>query len=117
MAAYILTTSSVILCPHGGVVTHIPRTVSDYVINGALPMLLTDQYLVAGCPFAIGDNPSPCFNVTWVSPSVYLIIKGVPALLNTSIGLCQSIGGMMQGQAIIASYQIFVMEPREITVK
>jgi len=116
MPAFILTRRSVILCPHGGIVTHIPMTFSEYLINGELPMLLTDQYLINGCPNILGTMPSACFKVVWTSASVYLIIKGSPALLNTSVGLCQAMNGAVQGPAIISSFQTTVAEPTEITV-
>ena len=102
------------MCPHGGVVTHIPVTFTSYRIEGRPPMLLTDQYLVQGCPFHAGPM-SPCARVTWVSGSPMLLVRGVPVLTQASIGLCQSHSGIPQGPAIVSSCQLMVPEPGEFT--
>jgi hypothetical protein len=86
-------------------VTHIPTRITRNLINGEIPLLLTDTYIVAGCPFFMGNVPSPCMKVNWLSPSTTRIIEGVPVLLNTSIGICQSAAGVAQGPANIISFQ------------
>jgi hypothetical protein len=98
---YILTKGSVILCPHGGSVTHHPTTYTSYRVNGEVPLLLNDLYFVVGCPFT-----GPCTQVSWTNPSTTVILSGVPVLVHTSTGICQSAAGIPQGAAIIASYQM-----------
>ncbi len=113
--ALLLNTHSVIMCPHGGMVTHVPGTFTSYRIAGRPPMLQADTFMVQGCPFYAGI-PSPCTSVMWVTASSMLIVRGSPALTQASVGLCSSAGGAVQGPAIIASCQLMVQEPGELTV-
>ncbi|MEP6945085.1 MAG: hypothetical protein ABJA02_04150 [Acidobacteriota bacterium] len=114
MAQLLLNTNSVIMCPHGGVVTHVPGTFTSYRIEGRPPMLLSDVYLVQGCPFYTGQ-PSPCVGVNWITGSPTMMVRGIPVLTQASVGLCQSTTGVPQGPAIIASCQLMVPEPSEFT--
>ena len=116
MPNYILTTGSVVLCPHGGVVNHIPMGTGDFLIEGMPPMLLTDTYLVSGCPNASGGGASPCLNVFWINPSNYLFVRGVPALTNISTGLVADYRGAPAGPAIITSFQTTYEEPSKLTL-
>ncbi len=111
MSAFLLNTNSVIMCPHGGIVTHIPTTYTGYRVQGRRPMLLTDEYLVQGCNGAAGG----CMRVQWVTASTMLMVKGIPVLTQTSVGVCQTAGGLAIGPAIIASTQLMVQEPTEFT--
>lgn len=110
----LLNTNSVIMCPHGGVVTHVPVTFTSYRIEGRRPMLLSDIYTLAGCPLD-GGGGGPCMHVGWVTASQKMMVRGVPVLTDQSIGLCQSAVGAVQGPAIIASCQLLVFEPDELT--
>jgi hypothetical protein len=100
------------MCPHGGPVQHLPATVTTFRVDGRLPMLLSDIYVIAGCPFQMGAGwPSPCLKVTWVSGSSLLFIKGQPALTLASVGLCVSASGAAQGPVVIAAVNTGQMEP------
>ncbi len=103
--AFLLTRRSVILCPHGGVIVHIPASFSAELIDGELPLLLNDFYNVIGCSNFQGGNASFCLKVMWTSGSLNRLINGVPVLTNESIGLCQNALGVNQGAAIITSFQ------------
>lgn len=111
MSSFILTKRSVILCPHGGMVSHIPMSKTSYRVCGDVPMLLLDRYVVSGCP----NRDYPCGNVSWENPSTTLYVNGVPALLNTSIGFCLTQASVPQGAAVIASFQTVVTEPDNVT--
>lgn len=119
MGNFILTRSSTIMCPHGGIITHIPVGFTDYRINGEIPMTISDRYMIAGCPaimpVGLSLSPNPCFEVTWVNASNTFFVNGSPALINTSVGLCRSVAGIPQGPAIIAFFQTRFAEPREFT--
>ena len=110
MPNFILTKSSIILCPHGGMVTHVPMSYSGEFINGELPMLMNDMYFIAGCPFIFGDSISPCLRVIWITGSVTKLINGIPVLTNASIGICESPAGVPQGPPIIAAFQTIVTD-------
>lgn len=109
-AGFILTSRSMILCMHGGMVMHLPTGFSGELINGEIPMTLNDTYVVVGCPHTMPGMPSPCTSVVWITASTSRFINGVPVLIHTSIGNCMNISGMPQGIAIIASFQTTVMD-------
>jgi hypothetical protein len=119
MPNYILTTSSVILCPHGAPVTHMASNLGNYRVNGEPPMLLMDQYLVQGCPFIStgpgGAAPNPCIRVQWITGSNFLFVRGAPVLTNVSNGLCYSIRGIPAGPPIITAHQMIETEPTTFT--
>ncbi len=110
MPNFILTKSSVVLCPHGGMVTHIPTSYTGELINGEILLMMNDIYFVAGCANVSNGAMNACFRVTWLSGSVTKLINGVPVLTNISIGICQSSAGIPQGPPIIASFQTVVTD-------
>lgn len=103
--AFLLTKSSIVICPHGGRVTHTPMGFSGKLKNGEIPLLLTDSYFVVGCPFAAGGYASPCQRVNWTEGSKTRLINGVPVLTNQSVGICMSAAGVPQGAAVISLCQ------------
>ena len=114
MSAYLLNHVSVIMCPHGGLVNHIPATFTAYRVDGQVPALLGDVYTVTGCPMAATEIGG-CGLVQWVAPSVMLNIKGQPALIHTSVGLCQSTSGVSLGPAVVTAVRSMQKEPDEYT--
>lgn len=114
MASLLLNTGTIIMCPHGGMVTHAPLTVTSYRVDGRLPMLQSDNYIIVGCSNNYG-RPSPCFRVTWASASNLLVIRGERALTLDSVGICQSASGIAQGPAIITYTQTGQREPSLFT--
>lgn len=114
MGALLLNSSSVMLCPHGGLVTHTPTMYSSYRVDGRFPLFYTDIFMVVGCPnFTYG--PSPCMTIVWLNPTVNLRVKGVPLLTLSSIGMCQSASGIPQGLVTIAYTQTGQREPDTFT--
>ncbi len=114
MGAPILNTNSVILCPHGGMVQHIPGGYTAYRVDGRPPMLLGDTFMVSGCSnVAYG---SPCMRVDWVAPSAMLIVKGRPALTMSSVALCTALNGMMTGPGVVTHVQMSELDPDELTI-
>jgi hypothetical protein len=114
MGDLLLSTDSVLMCPHGGIINHAPSTYTSYRVSGRPPMLLGDTFTVAGCPFIAG-HPSPCMLVQWMTASTKLIIRGRPILTNASVGLCQGAGGAPQGPVVVAATQLGIREPDEFT--
>ena len=74
-------------------------------------MLQTDVYMVAGCPMP----GSPCQMVQWVTASNMLVVKGIPVLTFTSVGMCMGAGGGPQGPAIVTATQLGEREPDTFT--
>mgnify|MGYP006908207879 CR=1 FL=1 len=111
MGAYVLSRSATVLCPHGGVIIHVPVMHRVYKVLGEPVMLVNDTYNVAGCVMLY----RPCMSVIWVSPSTLLYVRGVPALVHTSIGLVTSAAEAPSGPAMITTFQTQVMEPTTFT--
>lgn len=116
MGAFLLTSDSTLMCPHGGIVTWSPVTYTSYRVSGRPPLLLGDSFVISGCPFMIGTQPSSCVRAEWYTGSSMLIIKGRPVLTSTSTGICVGITGTPHGPVIIAAHQIGEREPDEITI-
>jgi len=100
----ILQQGAVIQCPHGGTVTAIP-TNTRVLVNGAFALLVSDLFVVAGCPFVIGTTPSPCVTVEWQLPANKVTINGTAVLLESSLGLCKGPTQAAQGTALISGVQ------------
>lgn len=87
--------------------------------SGARVLLLTqpavtiaDIHPIAGCPFQIptpgGPKPSPCLTGSQFVPATRVFIMGVPAVLNTSIGMGKSPEQAPQGPASFTAVQMKV---------
>ena len=82
--------SNVTLCTHGIPATVVP-TNARVLVNGLPVTTVADQYLVAGCPFTVPVGvPMPCVRIQWLMPATRVQVNGMPALLQTSAGLCIS---------------------------
>lgn len=105
MAAAMLQLGCTIQCPHGGMVN--PVTANSRVrAGGAFVLLVSDTFPVAGCPFTLpGPKPSPCVLVQWQLPAQRVTVNGQAVLLETSIGLCKSAEGLVQGTALVSGVQ------------
>jgi hypothetical protein len=94
----------VAMCPHGAPITTISSDVR--VLASGMPVaLITDQFMVAGCPFMAGTVPQPCITVQWTTPTVRTLINGQPAITQASVGLCIAANGAPNGPPVIVSTQ------------
>lgn len=100
----ILTTASVMTCPHGGTVQASP-TNTMVQVAGAPALTASDVFVIAGCPFVIGLVPSPCVTVQWVQPAARSSISGNPTLTEASVGLCVAATQAPQGPVVIVAAQ------------
>ncbi len=96
----ILTTTSTVMCPHGGTAQLITSN-TEVVFDGAPALLQTDVHPVVGCPFAPVVAPLPCLTIRWVSGAVQMKIHDVPVLLQTSVGMCLNAAQAPQGPAVV----------------
>ena len=97
----LLTTSSSLMCPHGGTVTGTPgatRASSDSTLLRA-----SDSFSIAGCTFNVGGSPQPCTTVQWIVTAQRVKHEGDFVLTESSVGLC--IGPAPQGTVIVAATQ------------
>ena len=96
------------MCPHGGQVTTPgnPRV----TVSGMPVCTLTDKGIVAGCAFTVPPGkPQPCVTVQWLVGATRVTIGGVPALVQSSTGICQSAEQIPGGPPIISSTQTRVI--------
>jgi hypothetical protein len=100
----LLTTTSTVVCPHFGLAT-LMTSDTKALVDGAPVLLLTDVHTVTGCPFAPGGVPSPCLSIRWVTGATQSRIDQIPALLQTSVGLCLNVAQVPQGPAVVLQTQ------------
>jgi hypothetical protein len=91
-------------CPHGGQVIVVPS--QQKVLLGSQPALLAaDAASIAGCAFMVGTKPQPCLTVQWQGLATKVKINNQAPLLQTSVGLCKSAEGMVQGTVLMSGVQ------------
>src|SRR5688572_18939488 len=104
MPSPILTTTSTIMCPHGGSLSlSTSNTVS--MIDGSPMLLVTDQHTISGCPFMVGTKPQPCIIARWMVGATKTNVNQIPVLLQNSVGLCFSAEQIPGGPPNIVSVQ------------
>lgn len=101
----VLTTSSSIMCPHGG--QAILTTANSRVYAQQAQILLeSDEHSVTGCSFTLpGPKYSPCVRIQWSAGSTHVVIDDTPVLLRNSVGQCLNAEGATQGVATIGNTQ------------
>lgn len=99
----ILTTTSTVMCPHGGM-AQLFTTQTEALVDGAPMLLLTDVHPVVGCPFT-PVTWLPCLTIRWLTGATQSAVRNVPVLLQTSVGLCLNAAQVPQGQAIVVQVQ------------
>jgi len=107
----VLTTSSTVLCTHGGSAA-LTTANAKVTVDGAPALLESDIHSVSGCPFQIpigtGTKPSPCIRIEWSAGTVQMQIDSGAVLTQTSVGQCYSAEGAVQGVATVANAQMKV---------
>ncbi len=99
----ILTTTSTVMCPHGGQ-AQLMTTNTEAKVDGAAMLLQTDVHPIAGCTFTPVAY-SPCVSIRWATGATQTQIRGVPVLLQNSVGLCLNAAQAPQGTALVVQVQ------------
>jgi hypothetical protein len=102
--ANLLTTASMMMCPHGGTVQVISANTKVKAAGGYL-LRSTDTFMIVGCPFVLGIPPHPCVRVQWVQPALQSKTIGNPNLTMESVGLCVAADQAVQGTVLINTAQ------------
>jgi hypothetical protein len=88
MSGFLLNTSSILICPHGGQAkptVPFPRV----KVMGQPIATQTAPYMIAGCANPVPPaNIGPCVVAMWVKASLRIRAMGVPVLLQDSISIC-----------------------------
>lgn len=101
----LLTTASILMCPHGGTVTAI--TSNAQATAGGSPLVRgSDTFTIAGCPFTLpGPVPSPCMTVQWMQTDTESKAAGDFTLSMNSMGMCLAATQAPQGTVLINNTQ------------
>lgn len=112
MPGPVLHTGTTAMCPHGGqlqIIAASPRV----LVSGMPAAVITDQGLVAGCPFQVpvgaGTKPQPCVTTKWIVASTKVLANGMPVLINPCTALCLSAEQIPGGPPTIAASQVKVI--------
>jgi hypothetical protein len=102
--AALLTSSSVLMCPHGGTVS---ATTSNTKVKAAgdFVLCMSDTFTIVGCPFSLPSGPHPCMQVQWVQSALQSQVAGDFPLNEDSVGLCVAADQAPQGPVQISSAQ------------
>jgi hypothetical protein len=102
--ASLLTTSSVLMCPHGGRVT--ATTSNSGAKAGDFLVRKSDTFTITGCPFTLPNGSAhPCVRVEWVKATLRCKAAGDYLLNQDSVGLCLAADQAPQGTVLIQSTQ------------
>jgi hypothetical protein len=103
--AGLLTTSSQLTCPHGGMVTIV--SVDTRSRAAGSPIVRSgDTFTVAGCSFTLpAGPPHPCVRVQWLQPATQNHAGGDFALTEQSVGMCLAADQAPQGTVQIVAAQ------------
>jgi hypothetical protein len=103
--ANLLTTSSALMCPHGGTV--LATTSNTRAMAGDFLVRASDTFMVVGCAFTLpSGTPHPCVSVRWVKSTLRCQAGGDFLLAMDSVGLCAGPDQAPQGPVLIQSSQI-----------
>ena len=105
MAAALLQEGVSIQCPHGGKAT-VMTTNTRVEVSGKPALRGSDTFTITGCPFTLpGGKPQPCITIQWGGEAKRAKVMNQSVLLQTSIGLCKSAEGIVQGKAMVSGVQ------------
>lgn len=96
----LLTTSSIMMCPHGGQVM-VTSTNTKVKAGGDFVVRSSDVFTIAGCPFNIAGAPHPCVQLQWVATNMRSKIMSDFSLSESSVGLCLAPDMTPQGTVLI----------------
>jgi hypothetical protein len=102
--ANLLTTSSVMMCPHGGTINAISSNTKTKAAGSYL-LRSSDTFIIAGCPLNIAGAPHPCMQVQWVQTALKSKAIGDFNLTLDSVGLCVAADQAVQGTVLINTAQ------------
>lgn len=100
----LLTTASMLMCPHGGTVQIISAN-TQVMAGGEFVARSSDTFIIAGCTFNISGTPNPCVQVQWVQTVEQSQTLGDFNLNESSVGLCLAATQAPQGTVLINSTQ------------
>jgi hypothetical protein len=99
----LLTSASMMMCPHGGTVIATPGSIRA---SADAPVLRgSDTFTIVGCPFPPTGTPHPCVSVNWVFTAQRVKHGGDFVLTESSVGLCLAGDQAAQGTVLVLATQ------------
>jgi hypothetical protein len=105
--AYLLNTSTTVLCTHAGTVSAI-TTNTRVKASGEYVVTISDLFMVTGCVFQVGPKPQPCVKIQWLVPAKRVRVNGQQVLTQSSTGVCLSVEQIPQGPPNVVTTQLRV---------
>lgn len=108
MPGPVLHAGASVTCPHGAplnIIAASPRV----TVSNMPAAVLTDQGVIAGCPFTLPAKPQPCITTRWIAGSLRVTASGQPLLINPCVAMCLSAEQIPGGPPIITSSQTRVV--------
>lgn len=99
----LLTTASVLMCPHGGTVSIVSS--NTRALAQAALVRPSDTFTIAGCAFSTPAGPHPCVRVQWMVSALRVKAGGDFALNTSSVGMCLAADSAPQGTVLIQTTQ------------
>lgn len=97
--AKLITTSSMLMCPHGGSVSIVSSNLR--AMAGASLARSSDTFIIAGCLLNVAGAPHPCVTVRWLLTALRCKAGGDACLTDASVGLCIAADQAPQGTVLI----------------
>jgi hypothetical protein len=107
MPGLLMQVGATVMCTHGAPVSIVPGN-ARVLLGGQPAATMSDQSMIAGCPFVVGTKPQPCIKVQWTVPAARVMLGGQPAILQSSVGLCLSAEQIPQGPPNVIVTQLRV---------
>lgn len=95
MPPFLLHVGTTAICPHAGQVSIISSN-TRVMLGGQPAATLADTYTIAGCTLPVPPSKL-CVTIRWLVGAMRVRINGSPAILQNSVGLCQSAEQIPQG--------------------
>jgi hypothetical protein len=115
MPGFMVHATMSLTCPHG-IPAQVLAVQPRVTVNGLSVALMSDQIIVAGCPFTVPPGkPQPCVLAKWLMPSTRVMVNGSPIMVlpapGPAPGLFQSADQIPAGPPIVAAVQtrVFAM--------
>jgi len=102
--AALLTISSIMMCPHGGMVNAVSINTRAQAAGGFV-LRSSDTFIIVGCPFVLVVTPHPCVSINWVQPDTRSQVMSDFTLSEQSVGLCVAGDQAVQGGVLITFTQ------------
>ena len=109
MPGPVLHAAAIATCPHGATLNILPAS-PRVLVSGNPVAVLTDQGVVAGCPFTLPNGtPQPCVTTRWIAAATRVVASGQPVLINPLSALCIAATQVPNGPPIISASQTRVV--------